>query len=257
MTVIQFYDELAANYHLIFKDWDTAISWNGKTLDAIIRSHLSNTGTLSLYDCSCGIGTQALGLAAHDYQVYATDISPKAVERAQREAEARGVTLCTGVAEFRNLRQQSTDSYDVVISCDNSLPHLLTDDDLQLATQNMFDVLNPGGLLLISIRDYDKVRQELPTTDPLRVMGEGKDRYISFQVWDWDETGIIYTVTQFMLTQSTENQWQAPKTYVTQYRALQRAELNELLLNAGFVDIRWQMPEESGYYQPIVTASRP
>ncbi len=29
------------------------------------------------------------------------------------------------------------------------------------------------------------------------------------------------------------------------------------LLRAGFVDVRWWLPEETGYFQPIVTARQP
>ena len=41
---------------------------------------------------------------------------------------------------------------------------------------------------------------------------------------------------------------------VAKYRALLREELSDILDKVGFSDIRWLMPEESGYYQPIVTA---
>jgi hypothetical protein len=40
------------------------------------------------------------------------------------------------------------------------------------------------------------------------------------------------------------------------YRALQRGELTPILQDAGFVDVRWHMPDDFGYYQPIVTAYR-
>ena len=33
-------------------------------------------------------------------------------------------------------------------------------------------------------------------------------------------------------------------------------ELAAVLAETGFDDIRWQMPQDSGYYQPIVTARR-
>src|SRR5215210_8227118 len=35
-----------------------------------------------------------------------------------------------------------------------------------------------------------------------------------------------------------------------------RAELAGILREAGFRDVAWQMPETSGYYQPVVTARR-
>jgi glycine/sarcosine N-methyltransferase len=38
------------------------------------------------------------------------------------------------------------------------------------------------------------------------------------------------------------------------YRAVLRDELSDVLKEAGFSDISWKTPAQSGYYQPIVTA---
>ena len=43
---------------------------------------------------------------------------------------------------------------------------------------------------------------------------------------------------------------------VTQLRAWRRAEIALLLKQAGCDDIQWHMPDESGFYQPIVTARK-
>jgi hypothetical protein len=48
-----------------------------------------------------------------------------------------GVELTFGVADFRTLARDVDGTFDVVISCDNSLPHLLTDDDLHAAARNI------------------------------------------------------------------------------------------------------------------------
>ena len=42
--------------------------------------------------------------------------------------------------------------------------------------------------------------------------------------------------------------------YDARYRAVLREELRDLLKEAGFSDIGWKTPAESGYYQPIVIA---
>ncbi|EPX65405.1 hypothetical protein D187_000831 [Cystobacter fuscus DSM 2262] len=42
----------------------------------------------------------------------------------------------------------------------------------------------------------------------------------------------------------------------TVYRALRRAELDAALGAAGFTHLRWHLPEESGFYQPVVIARR-
>jgi hypothetical protein len=40
------------------------------------------------------------------------------------------------------------------------------------------------------------------------------------------------------------------------YRALTRADLERFLVQAGFVDIAWHEPENTGHHQPLATALR-
>src|SRR3954454_2871983 len=101
-SVAGFYDGLAAEYHLLFADWDASVGRQGEILDRLIVGELGQ-GPHRVLDCSCGIGTQAIGLALRGHGVHGTDISPAAVERAQREATRLGVTLATGVADLRAL----------------------------------------------------------------------------------------------------------------------------------------------------------
>jgi glycine/sarcosine N-methyltransferase len=251
-SVLNFYDQMAEDYHLIFKDWQSAISWNGEILDRFIQTQRPHIGPLSLLDCSCGIGTQAIALALHGYNVHATDLSPASVERAAHEADTLGAKITVGVADFRTLAAQVPGTFDIVLSCDNALPHLLDDDDLDKAARNMWLKLNRGGMLLISIRDYDQLLEQRPSADPVRVFGVGENRRIIFQVWDWQDDAPIYTVNLFILRQ-VSGEW-VTSVQTTQYRALQRTELTQILAKAGFSSIQWHLPDQSSFYQPIVTA---
>ena len=134
-SVERFYDQLADDYHLIYADWQQSISWHSRVLDQIIHARLGPL-PISVLDCACGIGTQAIGLAARGYDVHATDLSAVAVARAKREARALGVSLTFGVADMRALQTQVEGVFDVVISCDNALPHLLSDEDLLVLSQH-------------------------------------------------------------------------------------------------------------------------
>ncbi len=252
-SVLKFYDEMAAEYHLIFADWHKGVQWQAEILDKLIRSQVNGSG-LSLLDCSCGIGTQAIGLASRGYLVHATDLSPAAVERARREADTAGVSISFDVCDMRELTKRVDGLFDIVISCDNSLPHLLDDDDLILAVKNVVDKLRGGGLFLASIRDYDRLREERPQATLPRAFDDPQGRRIVFQVWDWAEDGRSYQVRQFILTE-VEGAWKTSH-FTTHYRALSREELSRILSLAGLSDVRWYLPDESGYYQPIVTARK-
>lgn len=252
-STLQFYERLAERYHLIYPDWRDAIERHGAALDRLLRD-LRGDPPGDVLDCSCGIGTQALGLAARGYTVHATDISAAAVARAAREAAAKGVALTTGVADMRQLAAQVPGDFDIVLSCDNSVPHLLTDEDLQQAADGFRAKLRPGGLLLISIRDYDRIRAARPISQPPRVFDDSGGRRIVFQVWDWSEDGTQYTVELFIMQRQADG-WHTD-SFTATYRALQRQVLSAVLAQAGFAAVRWHMPEDTGYYQPIVTAHR-
>lgn len=253
-SIRTFYDQFAESYHLIFADWERSIAHQAAVLDLLIQNALG-PGPHAILDCACGIGTQSIGLARLGHRVHATDLSPAAVARAVQEATVAGVALSADVADMRELEQHVPGTFDVVLACDNALPHLLTDDDLHHAASNITSKLRPGGLFLASIRDYDHLGQTRPSSEMPRVADGPAGRRITLQLWDWEPDGRTYQVHQFLLRQ-TDGRWLTDH-FETQYRALLRADLDAALRSAGLEGILWHAPEESGYYQPIVTARAP
>ena len=270
--VREFYEDLADEYHLMFADWRQEIPRQGEALDRLIRRE-AGPAAASVLDCACGIGTQAIGLAMRGYRVHASDFSAAAVERARREATAFGVTLSFGVADFRALDAAIAEAFDVVICCDNALSHCLAEADLPGAVTQMRGRLKPGGLLLASIRDYDRLLARTPgegIVDPglpglhgkndaarprgtmPQVFDEADGRRNAFQVWDWAEDGRSYAVHQFFVRESAGEY--RTSHHASRFRALRRAEVDDALKAAGFSDVRWHFPADSGFYQPVVTA---
>lgn len=248
-----FYDDLSADYHLIYNDWDNAIKNQSAILDKVLQEHTKGSG-VTLLDCSCGIGTQAIGLAQLGYIVTATDISPAAVERAKAEAAKRNVKIIFGIADFITLDKQVEGAFDIVISCDNSLPHLLNDDELRITAKNILSKLNPDGLFIASIRDYDKILEDKPiSTFP--VVKKIDDKQIhTFQIWQWAEHN-IYNVSHYVIKGSHDHYTTTLRE--VQYRAYKRDEITAVLNAQGFTGIKWLMPAETGYYQPVVLAYKP
>jgi glycine/sarcosine N-methyltransferase len=120
MSVADFYNALASDYDLVWDGrWEEAVVQQGKALDQLIVSSLG-AGKFQVLDCSCGIGTQAIGLAMCGHRVHGTDISERAIERARLEANRLGVDVTFDLADFTDL-QTIVGRYDVVISCDRFL----------------------------------------------------------------------------------------------------------------------------------------
>jgi SAM-dependent methyltransferase len=244
-----FYDSLAADYHLMFRDWWEHASHQGEVLDRLLRAHGVPPGAAVL-DCTCGIGTQALPLAARGYRVTGSDLSAEAVARARAEADARGIDIRLGTADVRDLT--ADEPFDVVLSADNSLPHLRTDADLGAALGAVRRCLRPGGLFVASVRDYDalvrdRVAGVMPTTH-----GVDGARRIVGQSWTWTDDHRTVTFDLFVLRQEGD-EWTAT-VRTTVYRAWLREELTAALTAAGFTGTAWTEPAPGGYYQPIVTA---
>ena len=250
---MQFYDQLAADYHLLFEDWQRTVRMQSELLDRIIREQLGDRSQ-SILDCCCGIGTQSIALALRGHRVRGADISASAVERARREAVAAGVAIEFEVADVRMPRRNASASYDAVIACDNALPHILSDEELLAAVRTMASELRPGGLFLATTRDYDTAIRERPSATPVRVFSGPSGRRVVFQIWNWAEDSSKYGLTQFLLTESPGG-W-STEHFKAEYRPLQREELSSILRQLGFVDIHWRMPQESGFYQPLVTARK-
>lgn len=250
-TPEQFYDALASEYHLLFGDWWSAAQWHGRVIGGILAQCGITEGRL--LDCTCGIGTQALPLATLGYRVTASDVSKAAVDRARVEAAARGIDVDFRVCDVRDIRDHVEEAFDVVISCDNALPHLLADEHLQSALRSVRACLRPGGLLLVSLRDYDALRLARPGGVPISVHGEVGQRHGSGQSWQWSADAEYVDIELFTFTEIAAGSWRA-RSGTTRYRALPRAKLESLLTSAGFSAVEWLMPDVSGYYQPIVLA---
>jgi glycine/sarcosine N-methyltransferase len=221
-----FYDRLAASYHLIFENWQDTIERQA----AIISRLLAPPSAGPVLDCACGIGTQVLGLAALGFSVEGSDISPVEVARASTEAASRKLTADFRVDDMRTLRTEPMGRYAAVLAFDNALPHLDSDEDIQKAITAMHDRLQP------------------------RVFGNNGERRIVHQVWDWRDQR-RYVLHLFITMEPQEQEW-LTRHFVGRYRAVTPDEVARLAEQSGFRHVKVLDPTATGYYQPIVCATR-
>ena len=244
-----FYDRLAPFYHLIYPDWNVSIERQGEQLGALIASHWP--GRQQVLDVSCGIGTQAIALALRGYRVTGSDLSAPAVERARREAAARGLTIGFSVCDMRGAHAHHGTGFEVVVSCDNSLPHLLTDADLLLALREMRACLAVGGGCLVTVRDYEREERGRNLVKPYGVRIENGTRTLLFQVWDFD--GDQYDVSFFFVAEELASGAVSTQVLRSRYHAVSTGRLCELMVEAGFEQVR---RIDGAFYQPVLVGTR-
>lgn len=240
-----FYEELADFYHLMFENWDESIRYQSEILSRLLPS----TRLGPILDCTCGIGTQSIALAQIGYQVDGSDLSKAEINRAKKEALSRGLNIRFRTDDMRILHLSPLSHYEAVIAMDNSLPHLDDDDDILKALIAMYNRLKSKGILLLSVRDYEKILIEhTQIIDPVFFM-DGQYRRIVHQVWDWldDRRYVLH----LYITYESPNGWRSHH-FTGQYRAIKPKEIVNLMNVAGFKETKILSAKETGFYQPII-----
>jgi SAM-dependent methyltransferase len=102
-------------------------------------------------DCACGTGALAVGLALQGFDVDASDLSPRMVERTRRLAAERGVAVSAQVRAWEDL--EPGPRYDAVFCVGNSLAHAR---DRVMALRAMAATL--VGTLYLTSRNWERER---------------------------------------------------------------------------------------------------
>ena len=242
-----FYDQLAPDYDAIFVDWDAAVRRQGRLIASLIADIEG-----PVLDISCGMGTQAIGLALEGRAVVGRDLSRALIERAKAEAGRLGAEVRFEEGDMRVERPEDAGKFGVVISFDNALPHSSEDAELLGALRAARAALRDGGRFLASIRDYDALLESRPVMDPPRVLGRRPHRRIVMQLWQWATDDEHYDLEHLLLREH-EGEWTTTTRRAT-YRVLRRDILSGLAREAGFTSVRWILPEDSAFHQPVMIA---
>lgn len=247
MTTAGFYNDLTPWYHAIFEDWDRSMVRQGSTLHELITAEWGATPK-TIVDVAAGIGTQAIPLAQRGHRLIAGDIARRALVRAQDEASHRGVVLRVLAADMVALPIQSAGA-DVVMTCDNSLPHLLSEEAICAALEEFHRCVSPGGGCLVTMRDYGTCPPA--GTQERRPYGtrvvDGRPHEVR-QTWTWD--GPHYNLLFEILDETTGQLVLATEAT---YFAIPPARVMELMTQVGFTQVR---RVDEGYYQPILVGTR-
>ncbi len=203
-----------------------------------------------VHDAACGIGTQTIGLATRGWAMSATDLSPVALARAAEELRHRGLEATLAVADMRALPAVVAEPVRAVIACDNAVAHLLSDDAIRAAFRSAFEVLEPGGALVISVRDYATLARRDPDVHPHAYQRDGDTRSLAVQVWEWD--GDQYEVRLY-LTREDERGACVTHLMRTRFYAVHAVRLLDLMREAGFARVQ---RHDGVLFQPVLVGVR-
>lgn len=241
-----FYDQLSPYYRYIFQDWNASVERHAVILDAVIREYFGD-GVRSILDAACGIGTQTIGLAQKGYQITASDISEGAIEKARHEASQRKLEIDFRVADMRSRQETFQTKFDLVIACDNAIPHLLSDPEIRQAFEQFYQVTPETGGCIISVRDYDAMERGGRKLYPRQVHDIPEGKIVVFDCWDFD--GDYYDITMYIVQDTGQPTATTQVIRGGRYYCVSIGKLEALLREAGFKTV---ITLKELFYQPLL-----
>jgi SAM-dependent methyltransferase len=185
----------------------------------------------SILDCHCGTGFHCALLAGMGYQVEGVDASPHMLEVARQNLVERGIDVPLRLGDVKELPYQR--EFDCVLSMGNSLTHEFGDDNLLRSLQHMHEALRPGGLAIVHIENFDRLRRDGDRFIPscFNHTERGTETFI-FAI-DYFEDRVVFNI----LSVIEENGLPQFNVDVVEYNPVSVTKMKALMIQAGFRDI--------------------
>jgi len=231
-------------YDTLSEDYDRFVNWEQRLkveLPFLLR-HLPRGRVL---DAACATGWHAIALARNGYATVGADLSAEMIALARRNAQAADLALPFETAGFGELARAFAPHlpFDGVICLGNSLPHLLTPQDLTRALEDFAACLRPGGTLILQNRNFDAVLARGERWMEPQSARRGRNEWLYLRFYDFLPDGLI----RFnMVTLRREKTGWKQRVTATLLRPLRMAELVEAVLQSGFDSVQTYGSMEAG-----------
>lgn len=157
------YEDFAQRYDMFFDKFGQ----HDPVYAEFFRSLFAQNQVQRVLDCACGTGQDLHLLHSLGCQIYGSDISEAMLAQAQKNLSACGIDVPLKKADFRELPRYFDIQFDAVVCLSTSLPHLLEEVEVIRALTSMREVLQDGGILVLSQGMCDKQIRERPRFIPV------------------------------------------------------------------------------------------
>ncbi len=219
---MSFYDDLAGVYDELTGQADRA-----RTVRRFCDELIGRYRPGRVLDIACGTGAYSRALAAAGVEVTGADLSAGQLDTARQLADADRIEVQWIQAAFDQLASRAPGPFDLALCMGNSLVHVMDEAALAAAVDNFLSVLAPGGHLLTTNLNYDRI-----CAAGERIVGvnrAGPRQYVRF--YDFlSESRIAFNVLQI--------DWSTPppetRLHTTELRPWRPAQLLAALEAGGF-----------------------
>jgi SAM-dependent methyltransferase len=240
-------------YHRV--DYRRMIAWPARIEREapFLRAVLESAPEASVLDLGCGTGEHADFLAAEGLRTVGIDRSEAQIAKA-REYEGRrgaaGPRFLLG--DFTSLAQHTRELFGAAIWLGNGLPHL-EDDELERTLSQLAELLVPGGVVLLQLLNYERIRHQGIRHLPLNFRDDpaepGEIVFLRLMTLD-GERHVRFSPLTLALRPGGEPAAEIKSAREVRLRSWTRPEIEAALVAAGFEVRRIRGDMTGGDYRP-------
>ncbi|MGD0589860.1 MAG: class I SAM-dependent methyltransferase [Bacteroidota bacterium] len=151
-NLVQFYDSLANEY-----DELTGFAERFDKEHSAFQMLVQKYDLKIVLDAGCGTGFHSILLAQLGLHVTAADISEQMLRQAKQNAEHMSVQVETIQTSFQGMNESVHNKFDAVFCLGNTLPHVLTEEELFQSFKSFRKILNSDGRVFLQLLNYDRI----------------------------------------------------------------------------------------------------
>jgi len=168
-----FYNQIADSY-----DEMTNLDSHMDGIRSFIERIKTRYELRSAIDVACGTGRHAVVMSQMGIRAVGADISAAMLEKARAFTRQARVQTQWINCPMQELSQHVNENFDIVLCLGNSLPHILSQEDIDKTISGFAKVLRPGGVLFIQLLNYRKILEQKDRI--VAITRKGNNEYIRF-----------------------------------------------------------------------------
>ncbi len=219
---MKFYEDFAPQY-------DKLVSYTARKRRELPfwKKIFGENNVHTVLDCACGTGHHVRIFDQMGLQVTGSDLSEAMLKVARNRLGKKSANIPLVQCDFRELSKHVSGSFDAIVNLGNSLPHLPSGLEVQQTLGETYKLLKDPGIFILSLRNYDKLRQNQPRFFPVSI----RFNHAFIYALDYFPGRIVFNIMHLQCI---------PRRFTvnsTEYYDLGYEKLLALLNDAGFHDI--------------------
>jgi glycine/sarcosine N-methyltransferase len=206
-----FYDQLLGEYDQMI-DWESRLGRETPFFEKLFADY----HVKSVLDAGCGTGRHCFHFSTLGAEtVVGADSSEKIVELAQGRAAAIGGELRFVQAGFTELADRISGPFNLVSCLGNSISHVLTYDELELAFKHFRKLITRDGVVLIHLLNWERKIAQEERFFPPRSHPTPEGEKLFFRFLDFHEELVTMNLVIFQQETTPVRKWITRTTSAT------------------------------------------